>query len=76
MPRGYIGDRTHDSVIQFLVAGGVLDRSKDTIAAGAHVSTLDRLYDRVKGAGLFAAEQHVLESLLTVHPNKTMMGGA
>src|SRR5262249_54554305 len=31
MPRGYIGDRTHDAMLEFLVATSVLDRELDEV---------------------------------------------
>jgi hypothetical protein len=76
MPRGYLGDRTHDGVIQFLVAADVLHRDRDAIASGTQISMLDNLYDRIKADTLLLEEQRVLTDLLTVHPNKTMMAGA
>jgi hypothetical protein len=76
MPRGYVGDRIHDSIIEFLVAGDVLERDKDKIVAGARVEMLERLYDRIKSANLFLTERRVLDELLAVRPNKTMPRGA
>jgi hypothetical protein len=76
MPRGYVGDRTHDSVIEFLVAAGVLEQDKDQLVSGPHVAVLDALYDRIRVANLFATERQVLVELFGIHPNKTMLGGA
>ena len=76
MPRGYVGDRIHDAIIDFLVAGDVLEREKDRLVGGRHVDMLRRLYERVTAADLFATERRVLDDLLTVRPNKTMLGGA
>jgi hypothetical protein len=76
MPRGFVGDRIHDRVIDFLVAARVLARDKDNVVGGARVELLERLYERVKSANLFAAECRVLDQLLAVRPNRTMLSGA
>jgi hypothetical protein len=76
MPRGYVGDRIHDSIIEFLVAGNVLERDKDKLVGGARIEVLERLYERVKSANLFAKECLVLDELLAVRPNRTMLSGA
>jgi hypothetical protein len=76
MPRGYVGDRTHDAIIEFLVASGVLERDKDLLRGGPRVGELDRVYEQVKAADLFANERQVLEELLDVRANKTMLEGA
>ncbi len=76
MPRGYVGDRIHDSIIEFLVAGDVLERDKDRLVGGQRADMLKRLCERVKVMNLFPTERHVLDSLLTVRPSRTMLGGA
>jgi hypothetical protein len=76
MPRGYVGDRIHDSIIDFLVAGGVLEQDKDRLFGGRRAHVLKRLYERATGEGLFATEREVLDGLLAVRPNRTMLGGA
>jgi hypothetical protein len=76
MPRGYVGDRIHDSIIEFLVVGEVLGRDKDKLVGGARVEMLKKLYEHIKAADLFATERRVIDELLAIHPNKTMLGGA
>jgi hypothetical protein len=76
MPRGYVGDRTHDAIIEFLVASGILEREKDQLMDGPRVAALDRLYEQLRAANLFAAERQVLAELLDIRANKTMLEGA
>lgn len=76
MPRGYVGDRIHDSVIEFLVAGDVLERDNDRLISGPRADMLEQLYKRTTAADLFPTERQVLASLLAVRPNRTMLGGA
>lgn len=76
MPRGFIGDRTHDAVVDFLVAAGVLEQSGDYVIEGRRVAVLDTLVDQIKSADLFASERRVIAMLSEIKPNKTMLGGA
>ncbi|HEY6421355.1 MAG TPA: hypothetical protein VIX59_20340 [Candidatus Binataceae bacterium] len=77
MPRGYVGDRTHDGIVEFLVAAGILDRDKpNQLVAGRLVGLLDALYDRIKATNLFTNERRVLEELRVVHASRTMLEGA
>lgn len=75
MPRGYIGDRTHDAAIDFLVAAGMLEREKDEVLDGPRVAVLELFASRVEAAGLFAAERQVMVELQDVRANRTMLGG-
>jgi len=76
MPRGYIGDQTHDAVVSFLVAADVLERLKDELVSGSRFAFLENLYAQLREASLFSNERQTLEELRSVRPNLTMLKGA
>jgi hypothetical protein len=76
MPHGYIGDRTHESVIDLLVAGGFLRRSGDDLESGEKYGVLESLAARIEAEGLFAGERSVLAQLADVRVTKALLGGS
>ena len=76
MPRGFLGDSTHDATVDYLVASAVLRREKDNLVAGPRVEVLHVLDARLRNRRLFTLERNVLEGLLDVRPNRTMLSGA
>ncbi len=76
MPRGYMGDQTHDGVVDFLVAAGILQQDGDYLEAGARYAALDAVVAAVEEAQMFSGERAILEALRSIKPNKTMLGGS
>jgi hypothetical protein len=76
MPRGYMGDQTHDGVVDFLVAAGMLREDGDYLAAGPRYAALEAVAAAVEGAQIFSGERRILEALRAIKPNKTMLGGS
>ncbi|HVZ33201.1 MAG TPA: hypothetical protein VG963_12295 [Polyangiaceae bacterium] len=74
MPRGYIGDETHDSVIDLLVACGVLLKASDWIEASTRYSVLADLGARIEAEGLFAGERAIMDRLRSVRVTKVLLG--
>ena len=75
MPRGYLGDRTHDSVIELLVASSILRRDGDYLEPGARFDVLTRLHVRIEREGLFKGERNILTQLQDVTPTKALLEG-
>jgi hypothetical protein len=75
MPRGYVGDRTHDNTIELLVAGDVLQRSGDTLVGSSRLNALTAVYEQVKERDLLATERAVLAELGAIPVNKTLLKG-
>jgi hypothetical protein len=75
MPRGYLGDRTHDRVIELLIASKVLYRSGDKLAGGERFHVLTALYQDLVTRELLVSERHTLEVLAQTPANRTMMRG-
>jgi hypothetical protein len=76
MPRGYLGDQTHDGVVDFLVAAEVLRRDGDCVEAGPRYSVLEAIALQVEDGQMFVAERNILNRLLAVKPNRVMLGGS
>lgn len=76
MPRGYLGDETHEAVIELLVASGILQKSGDAIEASTRYSVLDQLADRIEADGLFAGEREILARLRSVKVTKVLLGAS
>jgi hypothetical protein len=76
MPRGYMGDKTHDGVIDFLAAAGILSRDGDYLGAGPRFDVLERIAAQVEAEKLFAGERHILDRLREMRPTKVLLGGA
>lgn len=76
MPRGYLGDQTHDAVVDFLVANGVLLKDGDWILGAARYAALRAFVDQVEGENLFVRERKILTQLREVRVTKAMLGVA
>jgi len=76
IPRGFIGDETHDAAIAFLVANEILDRRHDNVIGGTRVQLLQDIYTRICQNNLFKTEREVIVALKSIRPNKTMLKGA
>jgi hypothetical protein len=75
MPRGYLGDRTHDRTIEFLIACKVLYRTGDELISGDRFSLLQTLYGNIVARDLFASERATLRELAKIPVNKTLLRG-
>jgi len=76
MPRGYVGDSTHDRTVELLVAGGVLVREGDALVAGSRFTDLQRVYDDLLSRDLLRSERATLLALSAIRENKTLLKGA
>jgi hypothetical protein len=75
MPRGYLGDSTHDGTVELLIAGGVLMRDGDALVAGRRFADLRRIYDDLVAGNLLSSERATLLKLSHNRPNKTLLKG-
>lgn len=75
MPRGYLGDTTHDRTVELLVAGGVLARDGDELVAGGRFDDLRQVYDDLVARNLLHSERATLIELSLTRPNKTLLQG-
>jgi len=76
MPRGYVGDQTHDAVVDLLIAHHALVEHTEYIMAGPAVQALDQLHERIRSENLFVTEREVMDELKSVRMTRTMLGGA
>lgn len=75
MPRGYLGDSTHDRTVELLVAAGVLAREGDALVAGSRFADLRRIYDDLVSENLLSSERETLLELSHTRVNKTLLQG-
>lgn len=75
MPRGYLGDTTHDRTVELLIAGGVLAREGDELVADIGVADLRRIYDDLVARNLLGVERATLQELSGIRVNKTLLKG-
>ena len=75
MPRGYLGDRTHDRTVELLVASNVLYRTADVLRSGERFDVLAALYRDVQARDLLASERRTLAELARTPVNKTLLKG-
>jgi hypothetical protein len=75
MPRGYLGDSTHDRTVELLVAGGMLAREGDALVAGSRFADLRRIYDDLVAGNLLSSERATLLELSHTRVNKTLLQG-
>jgi hypothetical protein len=75
MPRGYIGDRTHDATVQYLVAQGIFSREKDYILAGERIADLNAIASQISENGLFERERTAIDRLKAIKATRAMLGG-
>jgi hypothetical protein len=76
MPRGYLGDSTHDHTIELLIAGGILMREGDTLVAGRGFSALKTIYEDLVRRNLLLSERGTLADLARTRVNKTLLTGS
>lgn len=75
MPRGFLGDRTHDRTVELLVAGKVLYRTVDALVSGDRFSVLQGMYKEIVASNLFTSERETLLELAYIPVNKTLLRG-
>jgi len=75
MPRGYLGDETHDRTVELLVAGGLLAREGDELVAGSRFADLRRIYEDLVIRNLLHSERVTLLELSRTGVNKTLLKG-
>ena len=63
MPRGYVGDRTHDRTINYLVARGILQHQGKDLASGPNYRALADLHEELEARNLFSSERKALRIL-------------
>lgn len=65
MPRGYIGDRTHDRAVSYLIARGTLRHHGNNLASGPTYKVLSDLQKQVEALDLFSSERRILSLLVS-----------
>jgi len=75
MPRGYLGDATHERTVELLVACGVLARTGDELVPGNRFDNLRRIYSELLAKNLLQSERGVLLELSRTKVNKTLLKG-
>jgi len=76
LPRGYLGDTTHEGVVDLLVASDVLQNADGTVQAGSRYTLLDVLASHIETDGLFRAEREILAQLRQVKITKVLLGAS
>jgi len=75
MPRGFLGDVTHDRTVEFLVASSVLYRGPDALFGGERFDVLELVWREILERNLLAREREVLRAMAAIPVNKTLLGG-
>lgn len=75
MPRGYVGDRTHDRTVELLVATGVLVREGEELVEGTSFVNLRGIYENLVAKKLLCSERATLLDLSKTRVNKTLLKG-
>ncbi len=75
MPRGYLGDDTHDRTVELLVAAGVLARHGDELGAGSRFAELRQIYNELLSRDLLRSERATLIELARARANRTLLKG-
>ena len=75
MPRGFLGDRTHDRTVEFLVAARVLYRVPDLLVSGDRFGVLESVYEQIIRTDILASERETLHELARLRVNKTILRG-
>jgi len=75
MPRGYLGDRTHDRTIELLVANKILFRTTESLAGGERFNVLQAIYLEIVAKDLLKSERATLVELARVPVNRTLLRG-
>ena len=73
--RGFLGDTTHDRVVDFLVAHSVFVRLGVHLVTDLNVHILSTLYSSAVDQQLFSAERQALHDLLGVKITNRMLEG-
>jgi hypothetical protein len=73
--RGYLGDVMHDSVVEFLVAAGVLEYAGPFLSLGVNGHRLTQWSESAISANLFANERTSIEEFKTVKITNDMLEG-
>jgi hypothetical protein len=73
--RGYLGDATHDRVVEYLVARGCLVQGSSHLGAGANVATLMELSRILRAENLFPEERRVLAEVANIKITNAMLEG-
>lgn len=76
MPRGYVGDSTHDGVVDLLIAHHVLSEHSDYLHSGDGIAVLDRLYYRICETALFETERDAMNKMRGLRVSRAMLGGS
>jgi hypothetical protein len=74
--RGFVGDRVHDAVVEFLAAHGIVRRHEDLLLLGPRYSLLADVEATVRARGLFSKEREILSQFSKLRPVKAMLSGA
>lgn len=75
MPRGYLGDLTHDRTVELLVATEVLHRTADSLIGGANFWRLEALYQDIVTRNLLVSERDALHTMSSLPVNRTLLSG-
>lgn len=75
MPRGYLGDNTHDRTVELLIAGKILCRTPDRLVSGDRFAMLQTLYENIVTRDLLRSERSTLRELARTPANKTLLRG-
>ena len=75
MPRGFLGDRTHDRTVELLIATKVLHRTADSLIGGEDFARLEDLYRHILTKDLLRPERDALETMSRLPINKTLLSG-
>jgi hypothetical protein len=73
--RGFLGDETHDAVVAFLVARGVLHRIHAHLGSSANSDLLTRLYSTALENTLFSTSLQALRDLTDIRITNSMLEG-
>lgn len=74
--RGFVGDRIHDSVIDFLCAEGAVRRDGDLLLSGPRYAMLSDIAEIVRTSDVFRDERFILAKFSEFRPIKAMLSGA
>lgn len=73
--RGFLGDAMHESVMEFLIAGGVFRRDGAHLSAGANAQLLETWANAALTAELFTAERAAIDQMSTISITNAMLEG-
>lgn len=76
LPRGYLADRTHDALVDYLGVIGAAYRSRDAVVLGPRPELLYELKSRVLEGDLFKHERTIIDRLAGHHVSKKALGAA